>query len=57
MQNLINKFNNLNINCKLIKNKKYNLLYFSVSESKKFLEYIGNCPEDITHIYGYKWNY
>ena len=35
--------------------KSNNTIYIPVSATKDFISYIGNCPEEIEGVYGYKW--
>jgi len=61
LDNVIVKLNNLGLIVTKSKgglnkqgNQRY-YLYFSTKSIKDFFNYIGPCPKEITHIYGYKW--
>ena len=49
---LVRELNKLNFKCKRNKN---NIIVLSAKSTRSFLNYIGNCPKEITNIYGYKW--
>jgi len=51
----VNKFNQM----KLYTTRRPcdNSIGFVKGSSKNFLDYIGGCPKEIEHIYGYKFNY
>lgn len=59
---IIKKFKEINLMAKKRKaGKRKNgqqryIIAFPVSETNSFFKYIGECPNEIENIYGYKWN-
>ncbi len=51
----VTKFNKMGLDC--TRQPSCNTIRFINNKTKDFLNYIGNCPKEIEHIYGYKFDY